>query len=106
MQSFTYHNKKVIINTKTTHEIDSLRTSDMETDSGLVSNVPDHHHDHHQHDLITIDGIDTHIMELSDGSYATHYLPYWSYDTVEELSKDLVDVIPMFSSDLIREGKT
>lgn len=37
-----------------------------------------------------------HAMRLLDGSYATHFLPYLHYDSVESLSESVIDNVPFF----------
>lgn len=43
-------------------------------------------------------------MKLQDDTYATHYFPYWSYSTLEDLAKDIIDKIPEFAPNLIKKG--
>jgi hypothetical protein len=45
---------------------------------------------------IKIGGQHVHAMRLSDGSYATHFLPFKNYNSIEELAKDVVDKVPYF----------
>jgi hypothetical protein len=33
---------------------------------------------------------------MEDGSYATHFLPFRTYRSIEELSKDAIDKVPAF----------
>ena len=51
--------------------------------------------------MITIDNIRIHVMNMSDGRYKTHYLPYWTYSSLEDLSKDITDMAPRFNSALL-----
>ena len=37
-----------------------------------------------------------HAMRLIDGSYATHFLPYLHYDSVESLTESVIDNVPFF----------
>jgi hypothetical protein len=55
----------------------------------------------HDHNMITIDNIRIHVMNMSDGRYKTHYLPYWTYSSLEDLSKDITDMTPRFNSALL-----
>jgi hypothetical protein len=45
---------------------------------------------------IKIDEKHLHVMRAEDGSYATHFLPFQAYNSVEELSKDVIDKVPAF----------
>jgi hypothetical protein len=45
---------------------------------------------------INIGGKHVHTMRLSDGSYATHFLPFKNYDSIGQLAKDVVDKVPYF----------
>jgi len=90
--SFTYHGKRVVINQpdiNRSHELDM--THDM------------HGHEH-GHGTLMIDDLDIHIMTLQDGTFATHYFPYWSYDSLEKVAKDLIDKVPEFGPRLIKKG--
>lgn len=58
---------------------------------------------HKTHYTLSIDNVDIHIMNLQDGTFATHYFPYWSYDTVEKLARDLIDKVPEFGPHLIKK---
>ena len=49
-----------------------------------------------------IGGQHLHAMRLSDGSYATHFLPFKNYDSVQQLAKDVVDKVPYFSKDSVK----
>jgi len=39
-----------------------------------------------------------HAMRLIDGSYATHFLPYLHYDSVESLTESVIDNVPFFKT--------
>jgi len=85
---FTYHGKKVVINQpeeRISHDMHGIQ-------------------DMHGHDILSIDDADIHIMTLQDGTFATHYFPYWSYDSLEKVAKDLVDRVPEFGPRLIKRG--
>jgi hypothetical protein len=45
---------------------------------------------------LKIDKKDLHIMRSEDGSFATHLLPFQTYNSMEELSKDVIDKVPAF----------
>jgi hypothetical protein len=91
--TFTYHGKKVVINQPEEHIMhDAHETLDTRETGEL-------------HGTLLIDDADIHIMTLQDGTFATHYFPYWSYDSLEKLARDLVDKVPEFGPHLIkREG--
>jgi hypothetical protein len=38
-----------------------------------------------------------HVMKLGDGSYATHFLPFKNYESIQELTKDVAEKVPFFS---------
>lgn len=109
MNSFIYHGKKVIIFTGATPEGDDHRhIVNMRTEPDLnqkVRSSHDHGHQmdtgHSEHNILTIDNIPLHVMKLSDGGYKTHYLPYWSYSSLEDLSRDIIDMTPRFNSNLL-----
>jgi hypothetical protein len=44
-------------------------------------------------------------MKLQDGTYATHYFPYWGYSSLEDLAKDIIDKVPEFGPNLIKKGE-
>lgn len=46
---------------------------------------------------ILMAGHHLHAMKLGDGSYATHFLPFKNYDSVQELTRDVTDKVPYFS---------
>lgn len=48
---------------------------------------------------IKIDEKDLHVMRAEDGSYTTHFLPFQAYNSVEELSKDVIDKVPAFKKE-------
>ena len=39
-----------------------------------------------------------HALKLLDGKYATHFIPYLHYDSIEELTNDVIDKVPFFRS--------
>jgi hypothetical protein len=85
--TFTYHGKKVVVNQP----------------RGRLSH--DEHMRHDMHGTLSIDDADIHVMTLQDGTFSTHYFPYWSYDSLEKLARDLIDKVPEFGPHLIkREG--
>jgi hypothetical protein len=43
-----------------------------------------------------VGGHNIHIMKLIDGSYATHLLPFRSYSSVQELTRDVMDKVPYY----------
>jgi hypothetical protein len=43
-----------------------------------------------------VEGHHIHAMKLIDGSYATHFLPFRSYSSVQELTRDVMDKVPYF----------
>ena len=43
-----------------------------------------------------------HAMRLMDGSYATHFLPYLHYDSVEALTESVIDKMSHFIGHLKR----
>lgn len=43
-----------------------------------------------------VGGHHVHIMKLIDGSYATHLLPFRSYSSVQELTRDVMDKVPYY----------
>jgi hypothetical protein len=45
---------------------------------------------------VKIDEKHLHVMRAEDGSYSTHFLPFQAYNSVEELSKDVIDKVPAF----------
>jgi len=45
---------------------------------------------------IKIDEKHLHIVRAEDGSYTTHFLPFQSYNSMEQLSKDVIDKVPAF----------
>jgi hypothetical protein len=45
---------------------------------------------------VKIDERHLHVMRAEDGSYTTHSLPFQAYNSVEELSKDVIDKVPAF----------
>jgi hypothetical protein len=45
---------------------------------------------------VKIDQKHLHVMRAEDGSYSTHFLPFQAYNSVEELSKDVIDKVPAF----------
>jgi hypothetical protein len=45
---------------------------------------------------VKIDEKDLHVMRTEDGSYSTHLLPFQAYNSVEELSRDVIDKVPVF----------
>jgi hypothetical protein len=49
---------------------------------------------------VKIDQKDLHVMQLEDGSYKTHFLPFQNYGSIEELSKDVIDKVPQFRKGL------
>jgi hypothetical protein len=81
--TFTYQGKKVTINQPMEHP---SRDMDM----------------HGMHDLLSIDDADIHVMTLQDDKFGSHYFPYWSYDSIEHLAKDLIDKVPEFGPNLIK----
>ena len=88
VDTFTYHGKNVIIN----------RPGE--------SRSHDEHMTHDTHDTLSINDADIHVMTLKDGKFATHYFPYSSFDSLEEMAKDLIDKVPEFGPHLIkREGE-
>jgi hypothetical protein len=48
---------------------------------------------------VRIAGKHLHTMRLSDGSYAAHSLPFINYDSIQELTRDVVDKVPYFMDD-------
>ena len=88
-RSFFYHGKEIVIN-------ENLQRLDH-------SLIEYNNHDHH-HPSLTIDNAEIHIMKLQDGTYATHYFPYWGYSTLEDLAKDIIDKVPEFGPNLIIKG--
>jgi hypothetical protein len=45
---------------------------------------------------LRIDKKHLHVMRTEDGSFATHFLPFQTYKSIEELSKDIIDKVPAF----------
>jgi hypothetical protein len=43
-----------------------------------------------------IGGHHVHIMKLIDGSYTTHLLPFRSYSSMQELTRDIMDKVPYY----------
>lgn len=39
-----------------------------------------------------------HALRLLDGTYATHFLPYLHYDSIEELTNEVIDKVPFYRS--------
>ena len=39
-----------------------------------------------------------HALRLIDGTYATHFLPYLHYDSIEELTNEVIDKVPFYRS--------
>jgi hypothetical protein len=39
-----------------------------------------------------------HALRLLNGKYATHFLPYLEYDTIEELTNEVIDKVPFYRS--------
>lgn len=37
-----------------------------------------------------------HTARLLDGTYATHFLPYLHYDSIEELTNEVIDKVPFY----------
>ncbi len=48
---------------------------------------------------VRIGGKHLHTMRLGDGSYTTHSLPFQNYDSIQELTRDVVDKVPYFVDD-------
>jgi hypothetical protein len=45
---------------------------------------------------VNMAGHHVHVMKLIDGSYSTHFLPFKSYDSMQELTRDVMDKVPYF----------
>jgi Tyrosinase co-factor MelC1 len=45
---------------------------------------------------LKIDKKHIHVMRAEDGSFATHFLPFQTYNSMEKLSKDIIDKVPAF----------
>ena len=103
MKTFTYQGIDVMIPTNSLMHTNDQQISAIKSDHELHDSHPPDHHHHQNHDMITIGGVNIHIMKLSGDNYACHYLPYWSYSSLEDLSKDLIDIIPRFNRNLIRD---
>jgi hypothetical protein len=48
---------------------------------------------------ITINGKPLHAMRSSDGSYATHFLPFKNYESIQGLARDVAEKVPYFMND-------
>jgi hypothetical protein len=60
-----------------------MPSSDQEKNTGHETNV-------------MIDQKHLHVMRMEDGSFVTHFLPFRTYHSIEELSKDIIDKVPEF----------
>ena len=103
LRLFTYQNIDVIIHTNSLTQTSNQQVTAIRSDQELLDSHPSDHHHHQNHDMVTIGGVNIHIMKLSGDKFACHYLPYWSYSSLEDLSKDLIDIIPRFNRKLIRD---
>jgi hypothetical protein len=45
---------------------------------------------------LKIDERHVHVIRTEDGSFVTHLLPFQTYNSMDELSKDVIDKIPAF----------
>ena len=90
-KTFTQHGKEIVIN---------------ENQQGHEHALTDHHNHGggSNHSSLTIDNANVHVMKLQDGTYATHYFPYWGYSSLEDLAKDIIDKVPEFGPNLIKKG--
>ena len=48
---------------------------------------------------VTINGKPLHAMRSSDGSYATHFLPFKNYESIQGLARDVAEKVPYFMKD-------
>ncbi len=48
---------------------------------------------------LIIDKKHLHVMRMEDGSFATHLLPFQAYNSMEKLSKDIIDKVPEFKKE-------
>jgi H2-forming N5,N10-methylenetetrahydromethanopterin dehydrogenase-like enzyme len=88
--SFSYNGKKVVIDQPSKEEMRLMQKE---------------HAGHEMHDILSIDGSNIHIMRTPDGKFSAHYFPYWSYDSLESLAKDLIDKVPEFGPHLIKKSE-
>jgi hypothetical protein len=47
---------------------------------------------------LEIDHKHVHALKLIDGTFATHFLPYLHYDSIEELTNEVIDKVPFYRS--------
>jgi hypothetical protein len=104
MKTFMYQGIEVVINTDSLINSSDQHFTATRTDQESLDSHPPHHHQ--DHDSVTIGGVNIHIMKLAGGNFTSHYLPYWSYSSLEDLSKDLIDIVPRFNRKLIRDEST
>jgi hypothetical protein len=45
---------------------------------------------------LKIDEKHVHVIRTEDGSFVTHLLPFQTYNSIDELSKDVIDKVPAF----------
>jgi hypothetical protein len=45
---------------------------------------------------LKIDEKHVHVNRMEDGSFVTHLLPFQTYNSMDELSKDVIDKVPAF----------
>jgi hypothetical protein len=91
VNSFSYNGKKVVIDQPSQEE---MRLMEKE------------HGGHGMHDTLSIDDSNIHIMRTPDGKFSAHYFPYWSYESIESLAKDLIDKVPEFGPHLIKKSES
>jgi len=73
MESKIYHNKEI--------------TYSIPEDENYIGEIE-----------LTIEHKHIHAQKLIDGSYATHFLPYLHYDSIEELAQEVITNLPLFRS--------
>jgi hypothetical protein len=55
---------------------------------------------------VKIDKKHLHVMRTEDGSFATHLLPFQTYNSMDELSKDVIDKVPAFRKEEEEESSS
>ena len=74
---------------------------EYQRDSGGHDDHPpdDHPHNdspHDDHPVLVVNGKNVHVMRIGHNLYSSHHLPYYTFSSLAELGRALVDGVPLF----------